>query len=193
MTHTPVKLTFEQYLEYDDGTDNRYELFNGELLKLPPESGVNGWITLSLRDKLIQLLKPQLIRPNVFELQISGNPQNRYPDIVVLREEHLELTKKRQTITLDMPAPQLVVEVVSPYRNQRDDNYKRDYIEKKQQYEQRGIPEYWIVDPIAQLVTVLVLVNGRYQATEFSGSQQIVSPTFPELELTAAQVLEARC
>ena len=26
MTHTLVKLTFEQYLEYDDGTDNRYEL-----------------------------------------------------------------------------------------------------------------------------------------------------------------------
>jgi len=31
MTHTPVKLNFEQYLEYDDGTDNRYELFDGEL------------------------------------------------------------------------------------------------------------------------------------------------------------------
>ena len=38
MTHTPVKLTFEQYLEYDDGTDNRYELCDGELVKVPPES-----------------------------------------------------------------------------------------------------------------------------------------------------------
>jgi len=192
MTYTPLKLTFEQYLEYDDGTDNRYELFNGELLKLPPESGVNGWITLSLRDKLIQLIKPQLIRPNVFELQVSGNPQNRYPDIVVLREEHLELTQKRQTITLDMPAPHLVVEVVSPYRSQKDENYQKDYTDKVHQYQESGIPEYWIVDPQAQLVTVLVLVNGQYQATEFSGNQRIVSRIFPELELTAKQVLETR-
>ncbi len=32
---------FEEYLSYNDGTDNRYELFNGELIELPPESGEN--------------------------------------------------------------------------------------------------------------------------------------------------------
>ncbi|NEP55568.1 MAG: Uma2 family endonuclease [Symploca sp. SIO2G7] len=191
MTHTPVKLTFEQYLEYDDGTDNRYELFDGELVKVPPESGENGCITLCLMYKLAKLTNFLLVREYIYELQVPGKRQNRYPDLVVLREEHLELTRNRQTITLDMPPPRLVVEVVSPYRNQNDDNYKRDYIEKRQQYEQRGIPEYWIVDPQARLVTVLVLVNGKYQATEFSGNQRIVSRTFPGLELTAAQVLEA--
>ncbi|NET59254.1 MAG: hypothetical protein F6K47_24870 [Symploca sp. SIO2E6] len=36
MTHTPVKLTFEQYLEYEDSTDNRYELLEGELIPMPP-------------------------------------------------------------------------------------------------------------------------------------------------------------
>ncbi|NER25760.1 MAG: Uma2 family endonuclease, partial [Symploca sp. SIO1C2] len=72
-----------------------------------------------------------------------------------------------------------------------DENYQRDYIEKRAEYEQHGIPEYWIVDPIAQLVTVLVLVNGKYQATEFSGNQRIISRIFPQLELTAKQVLEA--
>ncbi len=92
-----------------------------------------------------------------------------------------------------LSVPSLVaVEVVSPYRNQLDENYRRDYIEKKAEYEQLGIAEYWIVDPQAQLVTLLLLVNGSYQATEFTGNQQIVSPTFPELELTAAQVLQAR-
>ncbi|NER49202.1 MAG: Uma2 family endonuclease, partial [Symploca sp. SIO1A3] len=118
--------------------------------------------------------------------------QNRFPDLVVRREEHLSRADKRLTITLDMAPPQLVVEVVSPYRSQKDENYQRDYIDKVHQYQERGIPEYWIVDPQAQLVTVLVLVNGKYQATEFSGSQRIVSQIFPELGLTAAQVLEAR-
>ncbi|NER98841.1 MAG: Uma2 family endonuclease [Symploca sp. SIO1B1] len=193
MTHTPVKLTFEQYLEYDNDTDNRYELCDGGLILMPPESGENIWIALWLMYKLVQLVDRRLVLPtNCCELQVIGKTQNRFPDLVVIREEHLEPTKKRQTITLNMAPPRLVVEVVSPYRNQKDDNYKRDYIEKRQQYEQRCIPEYWIVDPQAQLVTVLVLVNGRYQATEFNGLQRIVSRTFPELELTVKQVLEAR-
>ncbi|NET60170.1 MAG: hypothetical protein F6K47_29700 [Symploca sp. SIO2E6] len=48
MTYTPLKLTFEQYLEYDDGTDNRYELFDGELRLVPSESEENGWIAVWL-------------------------------------------------------------------------------------------------------------------------------------------------
>jgi hypothetical protein len=32
---------FEEYLDYDDGTDNLCELFNGELIKVRPESGLN--------------------------------------------------------------------------------------------------------------------------------------------------------
>ena len=192
MTHTPVKLTFEQYLEYEDDTDNRYELFNGELAPVPPESEENEWKTTWLRDELVQLIDRRLVKCHCCELQVIGNPQNRYPDLVILRERHLNQVKKRLTITLDMAPPQLVVEVVSPYRNQNDDNYKRDYIDKVHQYQERSIPEYWIVDPQARLVSVLVLVNGKYQATEFSGNQRIVSRTFPELELTATQVLEAK-
>ncbi|WP_333414801.1 hypothetical protein [Microcoleus sp. MOSTC5] len=33
------KLTFEEYLTYEDDTDNRYELIDGKLVTLPPESG----------------------------------------------------------------------------------------------------------------------------------------------------------
>jgi len=192
MTHTPVKLTFEQYLEYDDGTDNRYELFDGELVKVPPESQETYGIARFLFVQLLSLTKLERIFTHSLELQVQGDPQNRFPDLVVVSEVHLELMDKRITITLNMPPPPFVVEVVSPYRNQNDDNYRRDYIDKRQQYERRGIPEYWIVDPQAQLVVVLVLVNGRYQATEFSGNQRIVSQIFPKLELTAAQVLQAR-
>ncbi|NER48469.1 MAG: Uma2 family endonuclease [Symploca sp. SIO1A3] len=192
MTHTPVKLTFEQYLEYDDGTDNRYELCDGELIPVPPESVLNGRITRFLFAQFISLIGSDRVIPNVLELQVLGETQTRYPDLVVVTELHIELMEQRQTITLNMPPPQLAVEVVSPYRNQGDDNYQRDYINKLHQYQERGIPEYWIVDPQAQLVTVLLLVNGRYQATEFTGSQRIVSRTFPELKLTAEQVLKAR-
>ena len=192
MTHTPVKLTFEQYLEYDDGTDNRYELCDGELVKVPPESKETYGIARFLLVEFMNLIELDRIFIHSLELQVVGKTQNRLPDLVIVSEVHLELMDKRITITLDMPPPPFVVEVVSPYRNQNNENYQRDYIEKRNQYKQRGIPEYWIIDPQAQLVTVLVLVNGKYQATEFSGNQRIVSRTFPELELTAEQVLEAR-
>ncbi|NEQ88471.1 MAG: Uma2 family endonuclease, partial [Moorea sp. SIO2I5] len=106
-------------------------------------------------------------------------------------EAHLLQTEKRLTITLDMEPPQFVAEVVSPYRNQNDENYQRDYIDKLKQYQQRAIPEYWIIDSQAQLVTVLILKDGSYQKQEFSGNQQIVSQTFSDLKLTVLEVINA--
>ncbi|MBD2261033.1 Uma2 family endonuclease [Pseudanabaena sp. FACHB-2040] len=35
-------LTFEEYLAYNDRADTRYELVNGELIEVPPESDLNG-------------------------------------------------------------------------------------------------------------------------------------------------------
>ncbi|NEP34477.1 Uma2 family endonuclease [Moorena sp. SIO3B2] len=191
MVKTTSKLTFEEYLEYDDGTDNRYELFDGELVELPPESEPNNWMVMWLRDELVQLVYRRLIKMHNCELQVPGNPQNRYPDLVVIREEHLLQTEKRLTITLDMLPPQFVAEVVSPYKNQRDENYRRDYVEKVQQYQERAIPEYWIIDPQEQLVTVLILNNGSYEKQEFRGNDQIVSQTFGDFKFTALQVISA--
>jgi Uma2 family endonuclease len=71
----------------------------------------------------------------------------------MIQAEHILLTATRLTITLDMPPPQLVVEVVSPGRIGRE----RDYISKRAQYAARGIPEYWIVDPQEQMIAVLQL------------------------------------
>ena len=102
MTHTPVKLTFEQYLGYDDGTDNRYELFEGELIPMAPETEENGWIAVWLMYKLAKFVNPRLVRCHEGELQVSGNPQNCFPDLIVIREEHLKKPRKRFTITLDI-------------------------------------------------------------------------------------------
>jgi Uma2 family endonuclease len=191
MVKTSTKLTFAEYLEYDDGTDNRYELLDGELVKLPPESGENYWIAQWLMLQLVALIDPKLINIHSCELQVSGNHQNRYPDLVVLRKEHFDLTKKRLTITLEMRPPQFVAEVVSSYKNHNEENYCRDYVDKVKQYEERGIPEYWIIDPTGELVTVLVWENGSYEKQEFRNYELVISPAFPDLKLTAQQILQA--
>jgi Uma2 family endonuclease len=190
-THQP-KLTFEEYLTYEEDTDNRYELIDGELVTLPPESEPNTAIANYLLFTLASsgFIPLRLIRTYMCEIQVpilrEGDAANRYPDLVILQPEHILLTATRLTITLDMPPPQLVVEVVSPGRVGRD----RDYISKRDQYAARGIPEYWIVDPQEQIVAVLRLESGEYvEVGTFQGEQTLVSPTFPQLNLTAQQVL----
>jgi len=184
-------LSFEDYLNYDNGTDNRYEWVEGALIAMPPESGENALIASALRFYLVSagLIKLALIQQSICEVEVPllepGQARNRFPDLVILRPEHLELTRKRLTIRLDMPPPVLVVEVVSPGLANR----QRDYQDKRAQYQGRGIPEYWLVDPEQETVTVLTLVEGEYQARVFQRSQAIISPTFPTLTRTAEQIL----
>ena len=132
------------------------------------------------------------VHPHACELQVpvvsSGDPFNRFPDLVVLREAHLQLVQRRLTITLDMPPPQLVVEVVSPGSKNRE----RDYKNKLAQYQAREIDEYWVIDPEAQAVTVFSLRSGHYfEVGQFRGTDRIASPLFPNLDINAAAILQA--
>ncbi|MGB8702510.1 MAG: Uma2 family endonuclease, partial [Thermosynechococcaceae cyanobacterium] len=70
-------------------------------------------------------------------------------------------------------------------------NYDRDYVEKRQEYAERGIPEYWLIDPQRQVVVVLTLVDQVYQEQRFIGTMAIISPSFSSLILTAEQILNA--
>ena len=186
--------TFEEYLSYDDGSDRRYELVDGEIVELPPESPENDFLALNLRDLLITLVRRQLIRVHTCEIEVPvlkpREPANRYPDLVILRAEHLDLMGRRLTIKLDMPPPMLIVEVVSP-GTETTENYQRDYTGKRDQYAARGIPEYWLIDPQRQTVLVLTLKGAIYQEKSFTGQAAIVSSAFPDLKLTAEQILNA--
>jgi Uma2 family endonuclease len=95
---------------------------------------------------------------------------------------------RKNAIALGMPAPQLIAEIVSP-GNERSDNYQRDYVWKRQQYQEWCIPEYWIIDPQRAQVMVLVLREGVYEAAVYRGPARIQSQVFPALALTAEAVL----
>ncbi len=177
--------SFEEYLSYEDPTDKLYELFNGELIEVPPESGINVQIANRLFLVFALLIGTDRVRGHGLELEVRGEPRNRYPDLTIVREEHIQQLAKRNTIRLTMPPPLLVIEVVSPGELQRE----RDYIAKRAQYQDCGIPEYWIVDPDAQTIMVLELVGKTYNEVEsFSGQEQLLSSQFQELNLTAEQI-----
>jgi Uma2 family endonuclease len=87
-------------------------------------------------------------------------------------------------------SPLLVIEVVSP-QDERSDNCQRDYLQKPKEYAERGIPEYWIVDPERAVIRVGCLVGEVYDYGEFRDGDVIISPAFPGWTLTAAEILAA--
>jgi Uma2 family endonuclease len=190
MTITSQKMTLEEYLNYNDGTDTQYELVNGELIVMPPESDLNQRIVMFLLSHFLQQGIPSYRLRIGAEIVVSGSrATTRLPDLMVLSEELATALEgaSRSTIMIDMPPPQLVVEVVSPGRENAD----RDYRYKRSEYAARGIAEYWIVDPIQQQVTVLEWVAGLYEERVFQGNQQIISPMLPDFDLTSERVINA--
>jgi Uma2 family endonuclease len=193
MTVAAKKMTFEEFLNYEDGTDTLYELENGKLISIPSESDINQRIAIFLLIYFSQLGIPSSQLRMKAEVAVNSRRVGvRVPDLVVFSEE-LAIAKRsvgiamvgatRSLVYMDMPPPLLVVEVVSPNQASRDYRYKRS------EYAARGIAEYWIVDPIDQKVTVLEWVEGFYEQQVYENDSLIVSPLFPDLKLTAAQVL----
>jgi Uma2 family endonuclease len=120
------------------------------------------------------------------------------PDVLVLNRPNLvnePLWKKSATVVQGASIV-LVIEVVST-------NWRDDYLTKLKDYEEMGIPEYWIVDylgiggrrfignPKQPTILVHELIDAEYQVTTFQGDARVISPTFPELNLTANQIFEA--
>ena len=180
--------TFAEYLQYDDNSEKLCELFNGELVEMPPESGLNFQIANRLFLVFALILGTDRVRGHGLELEVRGEPKNRYPDLTIIREEHIQLLSKRNTILLSMSPPLLVIEVVSPGEIQRD----RDYIAKKLQYQDCSIPEYWIVDPQTQTILVLELTGDTYREIgNFTNDDLVASPGFKELNLKVSEVFNS--
>jgi Uma2 family endonuclease len=187
MLTTTGKMTYEEFLQFDDGTDYLYELENGELIQMASESELNSRIASLLFAFFLRMGVPfyRIRMKNEIVVQ-SRMVGVRVPDLIVFSEELALAMKgaKRSLITLDMPPPMIVVEVVSPNQEKRDYRYKRS------EYAARAIPEYWIVDPILQKVTILEWIEGMYEEKVFQGEDEIISPQLGTLSLTAQRLLK---
>ena len=188
-TQPQVKyFSFEDYYAYDDGTENRYELVDGELVLMPPESIFNSDISMKLLLELAKSVPFHLLKYKEIMIEVSGRRAKvRIPDLLILGEEcraALETTK-RGTITHDMPPPLIAIEVVSP----GTENEARDYRFKRSEYAARGIAEYWIVDPVQNKITVLSLVEGFYEESIYIGDDLIKSGVISEIEIRVSDIL----
>jgi Uma2 family endonuclease len=190
---TERRLSIAEYLAYEDGSDDRCELVDGELVKMALGTGkhsdISDFITDELRAEIKRSGAPWIAKMMSIAIQSPRGTRwgtARIPDVVVLPLTQWEAMADREAfIPLNEPPPLLVVEVVSP------STISTDYRTKYAEYAVLDIPEYWIADPLESQVTVGALSDGFYANHVFAGNQAIVSPTFPGLKLTAEQVLRA--
>jgi Uma2 family endonuclease len=193
-------LSFDEFLALYGG-DNRYELIDGEVFDLEP-TGLHEEVAAFITTKIcVQIdatglpwfvLQRGLLRPSNIGMTAFR------PDVAVV--DRNELTKEplwsdESILTLGSSI-KFVAEVVSS-------NWQNDYARKVEDYAVLGIPEYWIADyaglggtrhigkPKQPTLSICTLVNGEYEIQQFRGNQTIVSITFPDLKLTAEQVLRA--
>ncbi|MCW5317568.1 Uma2 family endonuclease [Nostoc sp. KVJ3] len=196
----PKLVTFEDFAAWRP-EGGRYELHDGVIVEMAQPVGdhedVIGFIARKLTVEFDRLNLPYII-PKTALIKPTKSESGYSPDVLILNRPNLvnePLWKKESTVSCAVSIP-LVVEVVST-------NWDDDYYTKQGKYEGIGIPEYWVVDylglgakkftgnPKQPTISIYQLIDGEYQVTQFRGDERIISPTFPELNLTAEQIFQA--
>ncbi len=199
MSQTTVKkLTFADFLEqYPDGL-GIFELVNGQFVQLEAtraHKNVARFLLFAFNDEIRRLGLDYIVDKDIVfkTVTAAGEEQGRNPDVGVVSAALWNSNALAYGVTEPI---QLAVEVTST-------NLDDDYVDKLDEYQRLGIPEYWIVDYLAiasraylgnpkiPAIFVYQLVDGQYQTQRFSGTDRVRSQTFPELQLTVEQIVAA--
>src|ERR1035438_10503813 len=126
-----------------------YQLIEGELIMSPSPTNFHQDIIVTLIGALAPFVKRnRLGKLLVAPLDVHLSPIDVYqPDLIFIRSENVSNVKRNDRIH---SAPDLVIEILSPSTA----NY--DYKRKKEIYCQSGVREYWIVDPDAETIEIMI-------------------------------------
>ncbi len=176
-----VKFTYQDYRSTSD--DERYELIDGELIRMAPAPNTQHQRLVLRISKFIdefvavEGLGEVFVSPVDVVLSDSDVVQ---PDLLFVSNERAYLVTELNI----RGAPDLVVEIISPSSSGRDRNVKRAL------YARYGVGEYWLVDPEPGTVTVLLLADQGYELVGIYGEgQELTSPTLPGLTLNLDDIL----
>jgi len=145
-------MTFEEFLTspYESA-----EWVNGEVFELSPENrdhvGVAGFLYHLLAEFVEQRGLGEVLQG--FLMKTGPNLAGRVPDLLFLAKEHENRLRRAY---VDGPAD-LVVEIVSP------ESVTRDRETRRREYQEGGVPEFWLIDPLVRLATFLSLEDGVYR------------------------------
>lgn len=182
--------SYADYLTWFD--EKRRELINGFIKMMTPAPALlHQEVSGSLFGHLWPHFKnkPCKIFSAPFDVRLPKNKSEKenhkiftvvQPDITVV----CDLSKLDEKGCLG--APDLIVEIISPY------SAKRDLHDKFEIYEQSGVKEYWVVYPSDKAITIFSLnENGKYdEGTTFKSDLKIKSNLFPDLEIVLKEIFQ---
>ncbi len=184
ITLTTQLLTFQEYLTQLADTDIRSELAGGKLAPLAPPTGRHTAIARHLfrllEREITERQHPWVVTYGDVGVR-TGPHKVRLPDLAVITAAQAAAIWHTAAV-LEAP-PLLAIEIVGA----EDPN--RDYRYKRAEYAALEVPEYWILDPHLEKITVLTLVDGDYESQEFAGTAAPVSPLFTPWTLPTATLL----
>ncbi|MCU0643579.1 MAG: Uma2 family endonuclease [bacterium] len=158
------KYTYQDYLDLpDDG--NRYELINGELVMTPAPNTIHQTVTNNFEDSLRSFLRKNKMGKMFhapYDVVLSKKNVVQ-PDILYVSAERSGIITESNVAGV----PDLIIEILSP------GTAYYDLLEKKEIYEQFGVPEYWIVDPKKLRIDVYQNVGQRFELNQRVESEGI--------------------
>ena len=182
-TQPVVKLTCEDYRTAS--ADERYELLDGDLVMVAAPNLKHQKVLRRLSQGLGQFIDEHGLGEFFFapcDVVLSDTDVVQ-PDLLFVSREREHLLSGGENV---QGAPDLVVEILSPATADRDRGYKREL------YGRHGVTEYWLVDPIAETVSIHRRREGVLAVTRtFSRKQTLRSPLLPGLELDLNDVFSS--
>ena len=144
--------TEEQYLKLSEQTHHLLEFTDGAIEVLPMPTDKHQVMLAYLYELLLAFIRPRGGKVLFAPLRVRvRDGKYRQPDILLVRTANDPRRQNRYWLGAD-----LVVEIMSP------DNPERDTVTKRADYAEVGIPEYWIVNPEDETITVLTLSGDIY-------------------------------
>ena len=175
--------TREQYLRLTDYSNRLVEFTDGALEVLPMPTDHHQAISQFLLFALHAFLRPRggTVRFAPLRLQIYEE-KFREPDLMLVVDANDPRRRNAYWLGADM-----VIEIVSP------DNPERDTVVKRSDYAEAKIPEYWIVHPKEETVTVLQLTEGQYsEHGVFKRGDVATSVLLESFSISVDEVLDTR-
>lgn len=179
MGQAKVRYTYNDYLLLPE--DKRYEILDGDLYVVPAPNIKHQRVSLNLTVALHQHVRDKNLG-EILEAPcdvVLSDENVVQPDILFVRKERAGIIGEKNL----QAAPDIMIEILS------EGTRRKDLDIKKKIYARFGAPEYWIVDPTADTVEVLVWSElGYVTAGLYAKSDRLSSPLLPRLNLPLSQV-----
>ncbi|HHT9109996.1 MAG TPA: Uma2 family endonuclease, partial [Candidatus Brocadiaceae bacterium] len=161
------KYTVEDYDKLPEGAP--YQLIKGGLVMTPSPIPYHQEIILKLGSKLLKFIdKNRLGKVYIAPIDVYFSDTDVYqPDIIFISKMHLKIIGEKR---ID-GAPDIVIEVLSPSSAYYDLRLKKDV------YEQSGVTEYWIIDPVQKKIEMFFNKQDRFELITSSDNGGSVSST----------------